>query len=114
MEVACHEYATILCEMGMLTLERRRIIAEIIFIYNLFNSIMSCPALLQLLGVNCPRRSLRGGSLMYTHVHSTLYGSNSIVNRTCTRVNRLPASVDMFHLSLARFRSEVTRVVAEL
>lgn len=114
MEVACHEYATILCRMSMLSLERRRIIAEIIFIYNLFNSIMSCPALLQLLGVNCPRRSLRGGSLMHTHVHSTLYGSNSIVNRTCTRVNRLPASVDMFHLSLARFRSEVTRVVAEL
>lgn len=114
MGVACHDYASIMRRMNVLTLEQRRNIADINFIYNLFNDVMRCPTLLQLLGLNCPQRLLRSSSLLYIHAHNTLYGSNSIINRASMRVNMLPACADLFHLSPARFRSEVTRIIVEL
>ncbi|KAJ8982416.1 hypothetical protein NQ317_017218 [Molorchus minor] len=72
-----HNYDDLMKILNLPTLERRRIHADIIFIYKLLNGIIVCPDLLEIISFNVPNRLLRHYNTFHIRHHSTNYGKNS-------------------------------------
>ena len=53
-----HDYCPALASFNLTTLEDRRRVADMIFLYKIINGLISCPDLLSLVMFNDPVRSL--------------------------------------------------------
>ncbi|KAJ8949761.1 hypothetical protein NQ317_017998 [Molorchus minor] len=95
-----HNYDDLMKILNLPTLERRRIHADIIFIYKLLNGIIVCPDLLEIISFNVPNRLLRHYNTFHIRHHSTNYGKNSPIDRSLKVINDF--NINLFGSSLQK------------
>lgn len=96
-----HNYAEILETLELNPLVKRRLYADVIFIFKLLNGIVVCSDLLNLINFNVPNRILRNNYIFNLKHHATNYGQNSPIDRTLKIINN--TNVDLFSSSLHKF-----------
>ena len=90
------------------SLEDRRRLSDLYFIYKIINGYIDCPHLLSQISLKIPSRSLRRSEIFSVTVHRTNYGSHSPLTRSLAWLNAHPA-IDPFGGSLNRYRTSILR-----
>ena len=90
--------------LSLSSLEQRRVMADVCFIFKLVNGNANCPELLERIRLNIPTRGLRRHNLFYIPFHTTNYGLHSPIDRTLRFINSNPDLPDIFGLSLSGFK----------
>lgn len=103
-----YQYDDILFQFNLQSLQTRRQIAELCFLYNVLNGGIQCPQLLALVPFNVSVRRGRSTNLFVVPFHPTNYGKNNPFTRILDRANKLSnrcGDVDFFNSKLVRFKS---------
>lgn len=105
----------ILQRLNLPTLEERRRLLDVCFVYKMLMGMYDCGGLLARVGFNVPSRSLRNGNMFYINFHRTSYGTNSPIDRALRTINDMDehGQMDIFNLSLAGFRGASLRFLAD-
>lgn len=104
-QILDHDYSQLLSEMKLDTLENRRRVFDICFVYKLLNGMINCPELLKLIKINVPSIPLRNNRTFCVGYHSTNYGQHSPVDRAMNSINEL--NIDVFTNSIASFKCRI-------
>lgn len=89
------DYAFLESELHINSLEVRRIHRDLKLLYNIINSNVSCPYLLEKIGIHAPPRTTRSVNTFHVPTHRTNYGFNSYVTRS-TRMANTCTNLDFF------------------
>lgn len=94
------------------SLETRRMIQAVMFIYDIVCGNIDCPALLELIHFIIPGRLLRHVDLFYIGLHRTNYALNEPIIRTLNLYNKINvnSSVD-FSLTKEKFKNLILRIL---
>ena len=104
------DYETISNISNLQSLEKRRLNADLLFVYKLLNGDVNCPELLSEFQFNVGSRVNRNRPLFYIQSHARNYGYNSPLARLPREYNK--CSLDIFNLSITTFRKAL-RCMAE-
>ena len=85
--LACHTYQPIRAKLGLMTLKKRRIISDLLFIYKLLYDNIDYSGILQHIKFYAPIRNIRRTSLFYIEPH-----------RIATHVNNYSSRMELFGL----------------
>ena len=99
--------------LKMITLEERRHIADIIFLYKIINDHISCPDLLALVTLNAPARNMRSRPLFVARLPKYRYYAIDPINRAMCSMNRDFSCVDPFLGSLTSVRTLLYKIVID-
>lgn len=97
-------YPMRLSMLGMESLELRRVNADKIFMFKLFNNAVDCPSLLGLFSLNVPSYGTRSTELIHVPFNRTNYGQHSATTRLCKYLNDC-SRVDIFNTKLSHFKT---------
>lgn len=97
-------YNNILNVMNMLKLSDRRIFADLVFLYKILNDLVDSPVLLELISFRIPLRNTRSQDLFQCRNSGTNYHMYSSLPRILMEGNNYAKSVDIFNLSLNKFK----------
>lgn len=97
-------YSRRLSMLGIESLESRRVNADKIFMFKLFNNAVDCPHLLSLFSLNVPTYDTRSTVLIHVPFNRTNYGQHSATTRLSKHLNDC-SEVDIFNMSLSRFKT---------
>jgi hypothetical protein len=86
------------------SLENRRTITDMTFLYKIVNNITDCTDLLNKICFNVPNKNTRKINTFRPPSCTTNYSQNSYIYRTCTNYNAYFNSVDLFSNSLPVFK----------
>lgn len=106
-----HDYRPALASLKLTTLENRRHIADMIFLYKIINGLISCPDLLTLVSFNAPVRNLRSRPLFVSRLPRYRFYACDPINRAMSIANQYFGGVDPFMGSLYSFRMLLYRRV---
>lgn len=96
-----------------LKLEKRRQIADILFLTRIVTSTsLDCPELLHKLNIYCPSHSLRSAPFFSTNRAATNYRQNSFLYRSCQSFNQIMRSndIDIFNTSIPSLRNRLISI----
>jgi hypothetical protein len=82
------------------SLEIRRKVVAVTFLYKLINGFINSPSLLALIKINTPRINARELRIFYCANYRTNLGLNSPVNIMCTAYNSIHSDIDIFNCTL--------------
>lgn len=97
----------------LLSLENRRIMLDMMLLYDLMNSRVDCPELVGRVLFLAPRRRTRRPALLHAPPHRTNYGLNEPLTRLTRLYNKLFGEIDPFHQSKPTFRKNIIRNLLE-
>lgn len=89
--------------LGFKTLEVRRMVQDVLFLYRILNGLLDCPEILASINLRVPS-STRSQDLFARLHHATNYEMNSTINRMQRLGNILTRDVDFFHDGIAYFK----------
>lgn len=99
-------YQSRLTHYKMSTLEHRRKIADVLFLYKIVNGLIDCPDMVANIFICIPRISSRliNRKTFFIPTHRTNYGRNSPLSRMCSYYNDICHEADIFNSSVNRFK----------
>ena len=100
-----HDYGPVLASFKLVTLERRRRVADAIFLFKIINHHISCPDLLALVSLNAPVRDMRSRPLFVVTLPKYRHYTIDLINRAMSIMNSEFNCVDPFQGSLISVRS---------
>ena len=92
--------------IGIDSLNIRRDLIDIMFVYDILNNNINCPAILNLIGFRIPSRFTRNTDLFLTPNFNTNSGKNSFFSRAIINANRISTVLDFFVLSRQVFKAK--------
>ena len=111
---ADHDYGSALASLNVATLEDRGHIADMIFLYKIINSQISCLDLLALVTFNAPVRNLRSRPLFVSSLPKYQYYTIDPINRGMSIANQYFGGIVPFLGSLNSVRTLQQRHVNNL
>ncbi|KXJ79524.1 hypothetical protein RP20_CCG000558 [Aedes albopictus] len=96
--------------IGLEPLSTRRTKLQRLFIFDVIQGTIDCPALLQQISFNVPPRSLRFSSLLSVPYHRSNYGYNNPLD-SCIRAFNDVSNVYDFNITKAVFKNRISQVV---
>lgn len=81
---------------NMLSLNNRRILLDMMLLYDILHGLMDCSELVRAVGLCTPRRRTRHTQLLHVPVHRRNYASNETITRACRTYNQLFNDIDIF------------------
>lgn len=112
--ITSHNYDSLLASLGFLTLEQRRLVADVTFVYKVMNNHVNCPDIVEYFKFNAPPKTLRKLPLFHTPICRTNYAYYSCINRICRHVNAISHLFDLFCDSLTEFKTHIRNVIRNL
>lgn len=106
-------YSSRLMLIDMNTLEHRRIVAAIMFIFKLIKGTTSSGEILNRIDFNTTNANLRNRSLIYTKFHRTNYGKNEPINYMCELFNKYFNFID-FNLTQDALKTSLLKYFENL
>lgn len=98
-----HDYTEIKQLFNVRSLENRRDIFDLIFLFKIVNNLIDCPYILSNIGIHVPARALRGNRLFDVPNCRTVIAENSLLNRIAKYGNDICADVDFFSMAYTEF-----------
>ena len=98
-------YLDILKLLNIPTLENRRIMLDLIFLFKIVNGMIDSPELLQRIILKVPQRNTRCKDLFHLEFQRTNYCLNRPIRRMCQQGNSM--DVDFFSMSLNSFKRKI-------
>ena len=111
MPITCHNYQPIMAKLGLMTLENRRTISDLLFVYNLLNGNIDCSSILKLIKFYAPIRIIRRTSLLYIEPQRTVLGKFHAINRIASHVNVYSTKIDLFDGSVTSFKQSIFKAI---
>lgn len=99
----CHDYSEIKSQFGIKSLDSRRKIADLIFLYKILNREIDCPYLLGQIRFHIPSRDTRLQQLFAIPYHRTALADNQCISRMCKLGNEISHHINFFTASLTTF-----------
>lgn len=93
--------------IGLVSLTIRRDLIDIMYVYDMLNNYINCPAILNLIGFRIPSRNTRNSDLFFIPKFKTNCGNNSFFVRALLKANKIPSDLDFFVLSRQDFKAKV-------
>lgn len=101
------------CELnGLLTLEDRRDVLDICFLYDIIRGRVDCPHLLHGLAYCTPIRRTRHTPLLQIPKRRTNYSANTVMARLPRIYNQRFSEVDIFNFSKASFKKHLIKAIS--
>jgi hypothetical protein len=79
---------------------------DIMFVYDILNNNVNCPAILNLIGFRIPSRYTRNSNLFHVPNFNTNSGKNSFFSRAVFNANRISTVLDFFVLPRQLFKTK--------
>lgn len=98
-------------DFKFLPLEKRRIKLESVFLYKLLNDHIGCSELLEKINFRVPSIVTRSKALFSLKTCRTNAGHRSPLYRMCLRHNKLFSDIDIFSLSLGKYRKDIVEAL---
>lgn len=98
-------YFEILKLLNIPTLENRREILDLFFLFKVVNGLIDSPQLLEKVDFRIPKRNTRCKDIFYLKCHNTNYCHNKPIQRLINTGNK--AQIDFFSTSLSTFKKKV-------
>lgn len=96
----------------VLSLEKRRKLSDMMFLYKVLNNGIDCPELVESIGLNTPTTRTRHTRLFFEPRSQNNYARNSIVSRCVRTYNDSFQHLDIFHLEQYKYKSLVCDVLS--
>lgn len=96
------------------TLRQRRDITDITYLFKILHNMVDAPVLLEQIYFRVPRKQERTSRKKYLFAiksSKTGYGSNSFIKRACASYNRQLGSIELFNISLIKFKNHITDLI---
>lgn len=94
-------------QLGIVSCDLRRYVADIIFLYDLLNGLIYSPELLSHIGLNVQTHILRKSNFLYVSLSKNNYTSTSFFPRALSLANSIMDHVDFLAMSRFVFRQNV-------
>lgn len=91
-------------------LSARRIKLQRLFIFDLINSNINCPSLLEQLPLNVPPRRFRSSALLAVPLHRTIHGQNTALDSCLRAFNDVSEHFD-FNVSKDMFKNRIRNIL---
>lgn len=104
------DYKDLSLLLNITSLERRRTTYDLCLLFKFINNLIDCPELLSIIGFHAPSRHTRQTQLFNVNYHRTNYGYFCPMSRICRRANALPDDIDLFNMSIVRFKGMCNRL----
>lgn len=92
--------------IGLETLEMRRNVNLMSFIFDVINSNIDCPDILSKIFFNTPCRNLRHNNQFFIHIHRSDFALNNPITRALRLFNNLPPEITVeFNISKEHFKN---------
>lgn len=104
MKYSDHSYGDLQGRLGLVSLQNRREILDLTFLFRLIGGQIYCAELLAKVKLHIPSRPLRNKQLFHEEYHRTSYGRHKPLNRICIQANKSVDLVDFFHGSIDSFK----------
>ena len=88
----------------------RRVKAQRLFVFDVIEGVIDCPALLEQIAFSVPPRRLRSSNLLAVPYHRTNYGYNNPLD-ACIRVFNDASEEHDFNMSRNKFKARISRLV---
>ena len=102
-----HEYYPVLTLFNIATLDDRRHIADMIFLFKVINGLIDCPDLFGVVAYNVPVRHMRTRPLFRSSFPKYHYYAVDPIDRAMSIANGYFSGVDPFRASLNSFRTSL-------
>lgn len=99
---------------NLLPLEQRRILLDMLYLYDILNSNIDCPELIGSLGLNVPKKRTRHTCLIHVPNHRTNYGQNETLSRIGYIYNKFFADLDPFKFNKTRYKLKIIQKIGEI
>lgn len=96
---------------NLMTLEERRSMMDMCFLYDLLRGNLDSPELLSALNFSTPRRRSRHTSLLNVPMHFTNYTANSIIVRISRDYNKTFSDIDPFECTKSVFKKRLKNFI---
>nr|CAH7756779.1 unnamed protein product [Callosobruchus chinensis] len=100
-------YAELLLRHNFVSLDNRRKVHSLVFLFKLLNNSHDCPELLERLNFNCPKFSTRNAYTFYLNVPRTNLLLHSPMYSMCKCCNDMQERVDIFNTSISCIKKTV-------
>lgn len=107
-----HDYTAISLLLNMQSLECRRCMADLVFLYSILNNLFDVPALSSLIVFRPEGRVTRTPEIFVIPHYRANYGFHSWLTRILRLGNRYAGELTLFGGSLSRFRSSLIPVLS--
>lgn len=97
--------AAMLGKLNLQTLQERRMVYDVSFVFKLITGQIDAPNLLALIKLNVPKYNLRNVELFNITFHRTNFGSHTPLERGLRILNSLSNNVDVFRCTLSGLKS---------
>lgn len=100
-------------QYNLLTLEDRRKLSDMRFLFDIINGRIDCPQLLSGLSFRAPKRRTRHTALFHVPFHVTKYGDNAVLSRIPRLYNMEFYSADPFLGSRNKYMDNIYKTLSE-
>lgn len=101
----CHNYDPFVNSLGLLTLQQRKFMSDLTFIYKITNNRINCSDIPSLIEFNVPSTTFRSHPPFHSTRHSTISALNNCLDRICKQANPFARKLDFFGGSLPSFKT---------
>lgn len=105
-------YTSLNIFLNIQTLENRRKLNDLLFIFKILNSMFDCSQLLDLICIRVPIRCTRFKELFHTSVPTTNYSAHSPMRRIHTYANVYANNIDMFNVTFFNFKKQCNKYIS--
>lgn len=99
--------------LGLLTLEERRNLLDVYFLYDIVNGNIDCPDLVQGISYGVPKRRTRHTKLLHIPRRHSKYAANSVLTRLPRVYNDTFVHIDPFRHSKQSFKYRAYNLVKD-
>lgn len=107
----------LLRKYGFITLETRRDIISVLFLYRIMNNLVDCPELLGKIGIKVPKVNVRLRNEFFAEENfKNVYSRMSIVPRMVSLYNKilLHSDIDIFNTTFGKFKADIQQIMVEI
>ena len=106
-----HDYGPIMSRFGVRSLEHRRRVSDLSFLYRILNGLIDNPDVIALVNFNVPARCTRHTPLFRSPDYSSWVGHADPFHRICGIANQLHEGIDFFADTLSGFKIRTCRAL---
>ena len=110
MSYSNHDYTQIMDRLKIDSLHKRRLVADLTFLFKILNGHICCPEILSKLCLNAPERTLRSFPLFKPALLTTSVGHADPINRISNLANKHSSELNFFNNALAPFLTAVRKI----
>jgi len=111
MPISSNLFKPVQHSIGLDSIDLRRQLSDLLFIYDLLNGFIDCPHLLALLGIKVPTFFSRTNDSFVIPYYRKSYGANSFFPRALSLANKIYPSIDFFDSCRNKFKFNVLLIL---